>query len=72
MTAEAWAAWVQAGGSILAIAAGFGTVIYQNRHADKVQEAERERRAEVVALACCRFRGQAVKLIRPFVRTQPG
>ena len=35
--------------SILAILAGFGTAIYQNRHADRVQEAERARRAEVVA-----------------------
>jgi hypothetical protein len=44
-----WAAWVQAVGSILAIAAGFGTVIFQNRHSDRMQEAERARRAEVVA-----------------------
>jgi len=49
MSAEAWAAWVQAVGSILAIGAGFATVVLQNRHADRVQEAERARRAEVVA-----------------------
>jgi hypothetical protein len=42
-------AWVQAVGSILAILAGFGTVVYQNRHAARVREAERARRAEVVA-----------------------
>jgi hypothetical protein len=28
--------------------------------------------AQMAILASCRFRGQAVKLIRPFVRTQPG
>jgi hypothetical protein len=44
-----WAAWVQAVGSIVAILTGFGTVIYQNRHTERVQEAERARRAEVVA-----------------------
>lgn len=49
LKAGEWAAWVQAIGSILAIAAGFGTVIFQNRHADRVQEAERARRTEVVA-----------------------
>lgn len=48
MDATAWAA-VQAIGSILAIVAGFWTVWYQNRHADRMMEAERERRAEVVA-----------------------
>jgi hypothetical protein len=46
---EAWAAWVQAGGSIAAIIAGFAVMFLQNRHADQVQEAERARRAEVVA-----------------------
>jgi hypothetical protein len=87
-------AWVQAVGSIIAIGAGFLTMFLQNRHADKVQKAERSRRAEVVAyrlsgwiteiaariqvtlrtcqVACCRFRGRAVKLIRPSFRTQPG
>jgi hypothetical protein len=49
MDASAWAAWVQAIGSILAIAAGFGTMFLQNRHSDRAQEAERARRAEVVA-----------------------
>jgi hypothetical protein len=49
LKAGEWAAWVQAIGSILTIAAGFGTIIFQNRHADRVQEAERARRAEVVA-----------------------
>jgi hypothetical protein len=49
MTAEALAAWVQAVGSILAIGAGFLTMYLQNRHADEAQEAERARRAEVVA-----------------------
>ena len=49
MTAEAWAAWVQAGGSIAAIIAGFGVMYLQNRHTDRVQGAERARRAEVVA-----------------------
>jgi hypothetical protein len=42
-------AWVQAVGSIIAIGAGFLTMFLQNRHADKVQKAERSRRAEVVA-----------------------
>ena len=50
MDASAWAAWVQAIGSILAIGAGFGTVIYQNRRADHQLEVERKSRAEVVAL----------------------
>ena len=49
LKAGEWAAWVQAIGSILAIGAGFGTMFLQNRHADRVQEAERVRRAEVVA-----------------------
>jgi uncharacterized membrane protein len=49
MTAEAWAAWVGAGGSILAIGAGFLTMFLQNRRADRAQEAERARQAEVVA-----------------------
>jgi hypothetical protein len=49
MDASAWAAWVQAGGSILAIGAGFATLYLQNRHSDRAQEAERARRAEVVA-----------------------
>jgi hypothetical protein len=30
------------------------------------------REQEAGLLACCRFRGQAVKLIRPSFRTQPG
>lgn len=50
MEASAWAAWVQAIGSILAIVAGFGTVVYQNRHSDKAQESDRKSRAEIVAL----------------------
>ena len=50
MNASEWAAWVQAVGSILAIVAGFGTVFYQNRHTDKMQESDRKSRAEVVAL----------------------
>jgi hypothetical protein len=69
MTAEAWAAWVQAGGSILAIVAGFGTVIYQNRHADKVQEAERLRRAEVVAYRLSVWIGEAgIRINRSLTR----
>lgn len=48
MDATAWAG-VQAIGSILAILAGFGYVVLQNWHADVVREAERVRRAEVVA-----------------------
>jgi hypothetical protein len=42
-------AWVQAIGSIVAIAAGFVTVYIQNRLANGVRERERKRRAEVVA-----------------------
>jgi hypothetical protein len=49
MDASAWAAWVQAVGSVLAIGAGFATMFLQNRHSDRMQEAERARRAEVVA-----------------------
>jgi hypothetical protein len=49
MDASAWAAWVQAGGSILAILAGFGTMYVQNRLASITRERERKRRAEVVA-----------------------
>ena len=36
--------------SVVAIVAGFGTVIYQNRHSDEMQESDRASRAEVVAL----------------------
>jgi hypothetical protein len=42
-------AWVQAFGSILAILAGFGYVLLQSRHTDRAQEADRVKRAEVVA-----------------------
>jgi hypothetical protein len=49
MDASAWAAWVQAVFSVLAICAGFLTMYLQNRHADKAREAERARGAEVVA-----------------------
>ncbi len=35
MDAAALAAWVQAVFSVVAIVAGFGTVVYQNRHNDK-------------------------------------
>jgi hypothetical protein len=56
MDASALAAWVQAVGSIVAIGAGFRYVVLQNRHADRAQEADRKaheadriRRAEVVA-----------------------
>ena len=50
MDSAASAAWVQAIFSVVAIVAGFGTVIYQNRHSDKMQESDRDSRAEVVAL----------------------
>lgn len=49
MDASAWAAWVQAVFSVIAIGVGFGSVVYQNRRTDQSEEAERERRAEVVA-----------------------
>jgi hypothetical protein len=69
MTAEAWAAWVQAGGSIVAIIAGFGTVIYQNRHSDRTQEAERGRRAEVVAYRLIGWIGEAsIRINRSLTR----
>jgi hypothetical protein len=48
MDASAWAAWVQAVGSVLAIGAGFLTMYLQNRHADEIREAERARGEEVV------------------------
>jgi hypothetical protein len=44
MGAEAWAAWVQAIGSVLAIVAGFGTLGYQNRRNDKLREIDRKSR----------------------------
>jgi hypothetical protein len=50
MDATAWAAWVQAVGSVLAIGAGFLTMYLQNRRADNALRAERRSRAEVVAL----------------------
>ena len=50
MSAEAWAAWVQAIGSIIAIVAGFGTLGYQNWRNDRLGETERKNRAEVVVL----------------------
>ncbi len=50
MDASAWAAWVQAIGSILAIGAGFGSVIYQNHYTTKREAVDRRSRAEVVAL----------------------
>jgi hypothetical protein len=49
MTAGEWAAWVQAGGSIAAIIAGFAIVILQKHFTDNAQKAERAKRAEVVA-----------------------
>ena len=56
LKAADWAAWVGAIGSILAICAGFGTTIWQNRRANELRgqdKAEREHdrsdRAEVVA-----------------------
>jgi hypothetical protein len=48
MEASAWAAWVQAVFSVVAIGAGFLTMYLQNRHADAIREAERKRGAEVV------------------------
>jgi hypothetical protein len=59
MAAEVWAAWVQAIGSILAIGAGFATMYLQNRHSDRAQEAERARRAEVVAYRLSGWMGEA-------------
>jgi hypothetical protein len=50
MTTADWAAWVQAVGSIAAIGAGFATLYFQNRRADKLRERDRTDRAEVVAL----------------------
>ena len=44
-----WAAWVQAGGSIAAICAGFGYVYVQRRWQDERRERDRADRAEVVA-----------------------
>ena len=44
-----WAAWVQAGGSIAAICAGFGYVYVQTRWQDERRERDRADRAEVVA-----------------------
>lgn len=49
MDASAWAAWVQAVFSVLAIVAGFATMYLQNRHADRVRREDQERGAEVVA-----------------------
>lgn len=49
MTAEAWAAWVQAIGSIVAIGSGFATVYVQNRRTDTLREHDRADRAEIVA-----------------------
>jgi hypothetical protein len=49
MTAEGWAAWVQAIGSIVAIGSGFATVYVQNRRSDTLRERDRAERAEVVA-----------------------
>jgi hypothetical protein len=49
MTAEGWAAWVQAIGSIVAIGSGFATVYVQNRRSDTLKEHDRADRAEVVA-----------------------
>jgi hypothetical protein len=49
MTAEGWAAWVQAIGSIVAIGSGFATVYVQNRRSDTLRERDRADRAEVVA-----------------------
>jgi hypothetical protein len=69
MIAEAWAAWVQAVGSILAIGAGFLTMFLQNRHADQAQEAERERRAEVVAYRLTGWIGEAGARIDRALRT---
>jgi len=67
MTAEAWAAWVQAVGSILAIGAGFLTMYLQNRHADRVQKAERSRQAEVVAYRLSGWLSEAgVRISRAF------
>jgi hypothetical protein len=49
MDTSAWAAWIQAVGSILAIAAGFVVLYIQNHLSNNARERERERRAEVVA-----------------------
>ena len=69
MDASAWASWVQAIGSIVAIVAGFGTVVYQNRHTDKSQEAQRRRRAEVVAYRLSGWIGEIGGRIERALRT---
>jgi len=69
MDASAWASWVQAIGSIVAIVAGFGTVVYQNRHTDKSQEAQRRSRAEVVAYRLSGWIGEIGGRIERALRT---
>ncbi len=69
MDASAWAAWVQAVGSILAIGAGFLTMFLQSRHADNVQAAERVRRAEVVAYRLSGWIGEIGGRIERALRT---
>ena len=58
MTTADWAAWVQAIGSIAAIGAGFATVYFQNRTADKLRERDRTDRAEVVAFRLSGWLGE--------------
>jgi hypothetical protein len=65
MDASAWAAWVQAVFSVIAIGVGFLTMYLQNRHADAMREAERARGAEVVVFRVSGWLadiGQRIKL----------
>lgn len=49
MSKSEWAAWVQAVGSIAAICAGFGAVLFQNWLGNKQRDRDRDDLAKVVA-----------------------